>query len=168
MSHILTNLLFSYYRPYKLAPERRLILTSILVALYAISLPYCYFTSGEPRRIAMINAQRLADEKWEKESLLVLENENNNITTTIDQLIIDTSTISTIPNATNTFTTTTSSVESTLPLEEDTPETYTDPSMTKKQNTGILSWFGPNREQKKAQFEFEKWQKSFKEKMPEG
>ena len=116
----------------------------------------------------MINAQRLADEKWEKESLLVLENENNNITSTIDQLLIDTSTISTIPNATNTFTSTTSSVESTLPLEEDTAEPYTDPSMTKKQNTGIMSWFGPNREQKKAQFEFEKWQKSFKEKMPEG
>ena len=166
MSDILTNLLFSYYRPYKLAPERRLILTSILVALYAISLPYCYFTSGEPRRIAMINAQRLADEKWEKESLLVLENENNNITTTIDQLITGTTT-NTIANTTNTFFTTTASGESAVALE-DTPETYTDPSMTKKQNTGIMSWFGPNREQKKAQFEFEKWQKSFKEKMPEG
>jgi hypothetical protein len=39
-----------------------------MIGLYAVTLPYCYYTAGEPRKAAMIHAQQLADEKWASES----------------------------------------------------------------------------------------------------
>ena len=53
-------------RVYRPSSSRRIILSSLLVLLYAIVLPYCYNTAGDPRQAAIISAQKLADEKWEQ------------------------------------------------------------------------------------------------------
>eukprot|EP00601_Ochromonadales_sp_CCMP2298_P019465 CAMPEP_0173300136 /NCGR_PEP_ID=MMETSP1143-20121109/17062_1 /TAXON_ID=483371 /ORGANISM="non described non described, Strain CCMP2298" /LENGTH=91 /DNA_ID=CAMNT_0014240493 /DNA_START=416 /DNA_END=691 /DNA_ORIENTATION=- len=42
-------------------PLRRSLLAALIVALYAAALPYCYLTAGEPRKAAMLQAQKLAD-----------------------------------------------------------------------------------------------------------
>src|SRR5687767_5042708 len=55
-------------RVYRKDSTRRIILTSLLVVLYGIAIPFCYNTAGEPRKTAMIHAQKLADEKWALES----------------------------------------------------------------------------------------------------
>ena len=60
---------------YKQDPIRRGIIIVILVILYAVSVPYCYMTAGEPRRIAMQQAQKLADEKWALESASLAAND---------------------------------------------------------------------------------------------
>lgn len=79
---------------YRKDPIRRYVLLSVLVAIYAISIPFCYFTAGEPRKAAMIAAQKLADEKWALESSsLSIEDTliNTNVTTenNIGSVIID-------------------------------------------------------------------------------
>lgn len=49
---------------YKQSSFRKGLITAIFVALYSAAIPYCYYTSGSPRKAAMINAQKIADEKW--------------------------------------------------------------------------------------------------------
>ena len=83
---------------YKSDPIRRYVLLGLLLMIYAFSIPFCYYTAGEPRKAAMIAAQKLADEKWALESssaaaaantlrattaLLTTDymNTNNNVTT---------------------------------------------------------------------------------------
>jgi manganese-transporting P-type ATPase len=53
---------------YRVSNTKKYVLLSVLLALYAIVIPYCYSTAGEPRYHAMLNAQKIADEKWLKES----------------------------------------------------------------------------------------------------
>jgi hypothetical protein len=53
---------------YKSDPIRRYVLLGLLLMIYAFSIPFCYYTAGEPRKAAMIAAQKLADEKWALES----------------------------------------------------------------------------------------------------
>ena len=53
---------------YKSDPIRRNVLLGLLLMIYAFSIPFCYYTAGEPRKAAMIAAQKLADEKWALES----------------------------------------------------------------------------------------------------
>ena len=53
---------------YKSDPIRRYVLLGVLLIIYAFSIPFCYYTAGEPRKAAMIAAQKLADEKWALES----------------------------------------------------------------------------------------------------
>ena len=55
-------------RTYVASSARRTLIVSIFVALYAIVLPYCYQTAGEPRAAAAISAQKIADDKWEQYS----------------------------------------------------------------------------------------------------
>ena len=55
---------------YRKDPIRRSILTAIIIALYAVAIPYCVTTAGHPRRDAMIQAQKLADENWARESTI--------------------------------------------------------------------------------------------------
>lgn len=55
-------------KAYKKAPEKRVLLTALIIVLYAVALPYCYLTAGEPRQTAMVHAQKLADERWAQES----------------------------------------------------------------------------------------------------
>jgi hypothetical protein len=52
---------------YKKAPGRRLLLLSAMVAMYAVVLPYCFMTAGEPRMNAMKAAQDLADARFAAE-----------------------------------------------------------------------------------------------------
>ena len=49
---------------YKTSFSKRIFWLSAIVAAYAISLPYAYFTAGEPREAAIVRAQELEDEKW--------------------------------------------------------------------------------------------------------
>lgn len=49
------------YRP---STFKRLAWLSLLVALYAITIPFCYNTAGDPRRAAALAAQEKADKKW--------------------------------------------------------------------------------------------------------
>lgn len=154
-------------RPYRAAPERKLIITSILFALYAISIPYCYFTSGEPRRAAMIATQKLADEKWERESLMGLYQDSNQTEIETNSIVLPFS------NSTDSFLNTSISMEPIIDSNNEFVTTeesqYDDPTMKKSSgsNSIFAGWFGPTREQKRAQQEFEKWQKSFREKLPE-
>lgn len=131
-----------------------MLLTALIVLLYAVSIPYCYITSGEPRKIAMIHAQKLADEKWERE---ILENAASNANN------------STLTNTTQALLT--SQVSNRNSYDDDVfAESSVDGTITtaSKSKSSFDGWFGPTKEQRKAQQEFEKWQKSFKEKIPEG
>lgn len=49
---------------YKASTFRRGLITAFFIILYSIAIPYCYYTSGSPRKAAMINAQKIADERW--------------------------------------------------------------------------------------------------------
>lgn len=136
-----------------------MLLTALVVLLYAISIPYCYFTSGEPRKIAMIHAQKLADEKWEREILESAATNSNNSSlsnTTYFQEPMVTQVSNRNTKASEVFT------ESTVDIDETVTTTAS------KSKSSFDGWFGPTKEQRKAQQEFEKWQKSFKEKIPEG
>ena len=62
---------FSFCRVYKASTTRRTVLFVLFLAMYAVVLPFCYFTAGEPRKAAMIAAQKLADEKWANEAFAV-------------------------------------------------------------------------------------------------
>lgn len=53
------------YKPSKL---KKSIYICVFLSIYAVVLPYCYYTAGDPRYHAMLNAQKIADEKWLKES----------------------------------------------------------------------------------------------------
>ena len=48
-----------------------MVLFVLFLAMYAVVLPFCYLTAGEPRKAAMIAAQKLADEKWANEAFAV-------------------------------------------------------------------------------------------------
>ena len=65
--------------------------------LYSISIPYCYLTSGEPRKFAMIRAQKLADEKWERE-LLTANNHSLSSSSNSSSLNHNVDTLDTINN----------------------------------------------------------------------
>lgn len=60
-----------HYRVFKPSAVRRSGLLVLMLVMYAVVLPFCYFTAGEPRKAAMVAAQRLADEKWAKEAFTV-------------------------------------------------------------------------------------------------
>ena len=51
-------------RIYRPSAVKRVFWASLLVALYAIVIPYCYRTAGEPRASAALAAQEKADAKW--------------------------------------------------------------------------------------------------------
>ena len=169
----IVNTLFIFDRPYKSSSERRIVWISIIVLLYAISIPYCYLTSGEPRKVAMINAQKLSDEKWERELLESHHHVKNNLTissnvTSNNMDNIDYSSRQT--SSTQAITTTAATATATT---EDSFETsgsdFADSAVkTGSKKSMFDGLFGPTKEQRKAQQEFEKWQKSFKEKIPEG
>ena len=54
-------------RVYAPSFSKRIFWLSAIVAAYAVSLPYAYFTAGEPREQAIVRAQELEDEKWATE-----------------------------------------------------------------------------------------------------
>lgn len=149
---------------YRSDPVRRAFLVSILIAIYAVSIPYCFYTAGEPRRIAMIQGQKLADEKWAREVNMNSTAETSGNITTGEFVPIF--------------------YESEPVVSSGQPGTATIGSLEDEfGNAGnvdgldgsgqkgkvaagnwLASWFGPSIEQKRAKAEFEKWQKEFKEK----
>jgi hypothetical protein len=149
-------------RAFKKASERKWLLISILVLLYSISIPYCYITSGEPRRLAMIQAQKIADEKWERESILGFRLDSDSNSSTFNSTIFQDS------NEPNPIIISGVTSEDKL-FTEDGDLTDEGDAVKKESSKSFFSgWLGPTKEQKKAQQEFEKWQKSFREKLPEG
>lgn len=167
-------------RVYKPSSTRRFFLLSCLVALYAIVLPYCYLTAGDPRRAAMINAQTLADEKWAAEAAISANQLSSNATesseTTFDSSLpaaeLPTSTSSSETTSTSTSTSSASASASiTEELEFDHDSAF-DASLEEKKTPAkaasfINGWFGPSKEQKRVKKEFEEWQKQFNERNPD-
>ena len=51
-------------RVYKPDTTKKILLISLIVALYAIVFPFAYYTAGEPRQAAIVRAQEIEDEKW--------------------------------------------------------------------------------------------------------
>jgi hypothetical protein len=49
-------------RVYKSSGIRHTLIFSVIVVLYAIALPFCYRTAGEPRAAAMLHAQKLGED----------------------------------------------------------------------------------------------------------
>eukprot|EP01038_Epipyxis_sp_PR26KG_P009128 gene9128-12312_t len=146
---------------FKAAPFKRAILLVLLIVLYAIIIPYCYITAGEPRKLAIVQAQKLIDEKWMQESAINTETVSIASNTT-------SATFDPIPNNLNQIESDIASVVvdefgESNPLDQTTSK----PTSTGGGNNFILSFFGPNKEQKRAKQEFEKWQKEFKEKSGE-
>ena len=145
------------FRAYRAAPTRRLFLLTLLVAVYAVVLPFCYYTAGEPRKAAMVHAQQLADEKWALEGRPPTdeaeEEEQNNEYINI---------AGSNENSTNPFGSVGAYVGRDDDSEEATAALYNE--SPKQEGGGFLSgWFGPSKQQKQAQKEFEKFQKQFKE-----
>ena len=65
-SDVQTFFIFFYFsffffviRVYESSSVRRTVIFSVIIALYAVTLPYCYHTAGEPRAAAMLHAQKL-------------------------------------------------------------------------------------------------------------
>jgi cation-transporting ATPase 13A1 len=141
-----------FRRAYRQAPAKKFLLLGFIVALYAVILPYCYRTAGEPRKAAMIHAQQLADEKWALEGRPPAEDAELD---EIDNVSIAFATPSVIP------------IEGGDYLSADAFDSnqigvFGEPPV--KASGGFLSgWFGPTKQQKQAQKEFEKFQKQFKE-----
>jgi cation-transporting ATPase 13A1 len=159
-------------RAYKAAPTRRIFLASLLIALYAAVIPYCYLTAGEPRKAAMISAQKIADEKWASEALTVekLAGENG----TLDDAATNSTDASDLYDALPSLS---SQPRSGSGEDEDLTAGFDANPLSKMgsvpgaapEASGMFSgWFGPTKEQKKAQAEFEKWQKQFTERSPDG
>lgn len=145
---------------YKKDPARRMILLSILVALYAFSIPYSIMTAGDPRRAAMETTQRLADEKWAKESASIVPSAEFN--ETIIDIDIDEQEVQlNLPNQENDVSQQFDEFES--------DQTFEFKGAAKKSSgeSFLANWFGISKEQKRAQAEFEKWRKDFQEKSGE-
>ena len=157
---------------YKPAPVKRIILLSVLVAIYAVVLPFCYTTAGDPRRAAVINAQQLADEKWAAESAARLDIGND---TTVSggastQVVVEEEEEEVVDNQLLSSSSSSSSTTdaSAADFTEDSLGYIDFGKKNSSSGGGFLSgWFGPTKEQKRAQQEFEKWQKQFNEKNSE-
>jgi hypothetical protein len=52
-------------RVYRPAPLRKLSLIALLIAIYAVVLPLCYSTAGQPRSAAFLHSFSKYGEKWE-------------------------------------------------------------------------------------------------------
>lgn len=157
---------------YRADPIRRAILVALLIALYVFSIPYCYLTAGEPRRLAMIQAQKLSDDNWASDMHFAGDNSTtlqdfNNGTAEFVPTFIE----SDFSSATKVMDSPTTSGASASIFGDDEFTTDENGNMiAKSENSNankpnwIMSWFTPSLEQKRAKAEFEKWQKEFKEK----
>ncbi len=185
---------------------RRMLLISLIVALYSVVLPFCYYTAGEPRRTAMIQSQKLADERWALEVALhptILNSTGNGTEINLAKLsgLDDSNPLSNTGVIVDSDGFVFEKQEIVFEFEKKAKEQKeaqekvnllsTDPlfndefdehgvmlghgekklSQTNKEaqvalqtQSWIMSWFGPSKEQKRAEEEFEKWQKEIEEK----
>lgn len=151
---------------YRKDPIRRSVLAAILVVLYAISIPYCINTAGQPRRDAMVQAQKLSDEKWAMESSSA---EASQVNATIIDLEVDeepeTVKVASLIGIGGSATRSTG--------DEFDDEEVVNFDTTGQQKAGfnpaayLSGFFTTSKEAKRAKADFEKWQKEFKEKSGE-
>ena len=69
---------------YKFSYTKRVFWVSAIVLAYAISIPYAYYSAGEPREAAIVRAQQIEDEKWSKELLKASSSETTTSATPSD------------------------------------------------------------------------------------
>jgi hypothetical protein len=149
-------------------PIRSSIWTAFLVAMYAFSIPYCYNTAGEPRKAAMIHAQKLADEKWASEASYI-DPATTNGTSVVDMEPIE---VDLVPAATIDITGAGSAGSANFGDDFDESGDAVRYDVTEKKAGFnpfgyISSFFTVSKESKRAKADFEKWQKEFKEKSGE-
>ena len=154
---------------YRKDPIRSSLFAAVLVALYAFSIPYCINTAGEPRRVAMISAQKLADENWAKEASFIdlstlNSTDNVDITVPIEVDVVQMETLD-ISGAAKV---------KTFSADEDHEDDgeivnfdNTDQKKGFNPATYVSSFFTTSKESKRAKADFEKWQKEFKERSGE-
>jgi hypothetical protein len=126
---------------------KRVFFTSIVVLLYALVVPYSYLTAGDPRKAAILNAQSLADEKWAREATF-LHNDNSSaaeLNNTAIHSMVNLEAKS-IKN------------ESIFEIEE---ASHAAASPSSSSSNYLASWFGPTKEQRRAQKELEEWKEKF-------
>jgi len=157
--------------------------------LYAVVLPYCYLTAGEPRRLAMINAQEIADKNWAQMTGTSVEGTDddqsgtNSTASSLSSNGIHNETVSALSSSTATIPgvqSSSSSSPSSPDFEYDEDEDFfgtgsksstpgsssaeggATPAAPGGSSKSFLSgWFGPTKEQKQAQQEYEKFLKKF-------
>ena len=148
---------------YRAAPARRFLVLSVLVAVYAVVLPYCYLTAGEPRKAAAISAQELADKRWAAEAARL----SGNLTEHLGSEIPVAS--ASAPALTFPVGQVDTDVFEVAEEEEELVSPYgvslASNSTTKSSlsNSWLASWLGPSKEQKRAKKDFEDWQRQFNE-----
>jgi hypothetical protein len=133
-------------RVYKRSNARRAMVWAAVLACYAASIPFCVRTAGEPRAAAMLQAQKLAEEKWANE-LALQANE-------------------TLGSNAGASTAATASA----PVPEFNAASF-DLAALEQQQQGessggggfFSSWFGPSKEQRRAEAELKRFEKQFKE-----
>jgi hypothetical protein len=137
-------------RAYKPSAARKGVIYAFILALYCVSIPFCYRTAGEPRATAMAQAQKLADEKWMKE----LQGQVD------EELALDLATEK-------------KSETNILSHPEDAEfagdlkgqKLFGDNAGQQAASGGWLaSWMGPSKEQRRAEKELKQFEKEFKEK----
>lgn len=141
---------------------------AILVALYAFSIPYCINTAGEPRRIAMVQAQKLADEQWAQEASYI-DPSVANATAVADLEPIE---VDLVESATLDITGAGGNNRANFGDDFDENGEAVRYDVTEKKQgfnpfAYISSFFTVSKEAKRAKADFEKWQKEFKEKSGE-
>lgn len=160
---------------YKRDPVRQMIWISILVALYAFSIPYCYYTAGDPRRAAMLQAQKLADEKWAAEILVLNATETDSVNPmneiiyddgprdSNNQFFFEMNNKGDAGASSNNF----GSFQDEFSSDGNTGGLDASSKESKASSSWLAGWLGPTKEQRRAKQEFEKWQKEFQEKSGE-
>ena len=135
---------------YKASSVKKWLIYAIIAALYAVSVPFCYKTAGDARAAAIIQAQRLADERWEAEVALEtavsddtadpIQRSGKYVPITEDTEFVEGTSKKLFPNQ--------------------SPQTGGDPGW-------LMSWVTPSKEQRRAEAELKKIEKEFKEKNTE-
>jgi hypothetical protein len=156
-------------RLYKKAPFRRVLLAAVLLALYAVVIPYCLFTAGEPRKAAVISAQELADKRWAAEAARLA----GNLTAAEAALLANSTSSSSTSGDSTTSLLKVGEKAVLVAADEDGEEAGAgavqprNETSTSSSSSWLAGWFGPSKEQKRAKKELEKWQKQFNERSEE-
>eukprot|EP01032_Pedospumella_encystans_P012911 gene12911-14901_t len=154
---------------YRKDPVRRSILGAILLALYAISIPYCINTAGHPRRDAMIQAQKLADEHWARESQTIADSASNATFVEFEPEVEVEAFKTSMVDITGAGLSSQSGSSARDDFDDEEEVNYD--VATKKAGFNpvayVSSFFTTSKESKRAKADFDKWQKEFKEKSGE-
>ena len=136
-------------RAYKPSAARKGVIYAFILALYCVSIPFCYNTAGEPRATAMAQAQKLADEKWTKELQGQVDDEESALFS--DQKL-ETHIVS-------------HSQDAEFAGDLKGQKLFGDTADQKASSGGwFASWMGPSKEQRRAEKELKQFEKEFKEK----